>query len=300
MTNINNFEDLILHLSQRGTRKRVAVVWAEDESTQKAVTKALEKGFVDVTFVGCVEQLQQLAELKPYQDHISYVDVNDRDEAAKTAVALAREGKVDVLMKGLINTDNMLHAVLNKETGILPRGNVLTHVTTIHIPGFDRLLFFTDAAVIPYPTHEQRIQQVRYLVELCHNFGIEEPRVSLINCSEKVNEKFFPFTVGYKEIIDMGKNGDFGPCIIDGPLDVKTSCDLHSLQTKGINSPLEGKADVLVFPDIQAGNAFYKALTLFAKAETAGILCGPIAPVVIPSRSDSPACKFYSLAVASI
>ena len=82
MTNINNFEDLILHLSQRGTRKRVAVVWAEDESTQKAVTKALEKGFVDVTFVGCVEQLQQLAELKPYQDHISYVDVNDRDEAA--------------------------------------------------------------------------------------------------------------------------------------------------------------------------------------------------------------------------
>ena len=300
MTNINNFEDLILHLSQRGTRKRVAVVWAEDESTQKAVTKALEKGFVDVTFVGCVEQLQQLDELKPYQDHISYVDVNDRDEAAKTAVALAREGKVDVLMKGLINTDNMLHAVLNKETGILPRGNVLTHVTTIHIPGFDRLLFFTDAAVIPYPTHEQRIQQVRYLVELCHNFGIEEPRVSLINCSEKVNEKFFPFTVGYKEIIDMGKNGDFGPCIIDGPLDVKTSCDLHSLQTKGINSPLEGKADVLVFPDIQAGNAFYKALTLFAKAETAGILCGPLAPVVIPSRSDSPACKFYSLAVASI
>ena len=297
---IKNFDDLIKHLVNRGVRKRVAVVWASDESTQEAVTRALREGFVDAIFVGCRQQLEQLDALKPYSDHISYVDTDDRDEAARLAVALVREGKADILMKGLINTDNLLHAVLNKETGILPRGNVLTHVTTAQIPGYDRLLLFSDAAVIPYPTHEQRIQQVRYLVELCHNFGIEEPRVSLINCSEKVNEKFFPFTVGYKEIIDMGKNGDFGPCIIDGPLDVKTSCDLHSLQTKGINSPLEGKADVLVFPDIQAGNAFYKALTLFAKAETAGILCGPLAPVVIPSRSDSPACKFYSLAVASI
>ncbi|MBR1882327.1 MAG: phosphate butyryltransferase, partial [Muribaculaceae bacterium] len=155
MNNIKNFQDLIQHLSQRGLRKRVAVVWASDESTQQAVARALKEGFVEAIFVGCREQLEQLDELRPYAEHISYVDTDDRDEAARLAVGLVRESKADILMKGLINTDNLLHAVLNKETGILPRGNVLTHVTTAEIPGYDRLLFFTDAAVIPYPTHEQ-------------------------------------------------------------------------------------------------------------------------------------------------
>ncbi len=297
---IKNFDDLIKHLVERGVRKRVAVVWASDESTQEAVTRALKEGFVDAIFVGCKEQLEALEALKPYKDHISYVDTADRDEAAKLAVALVREGKADILMKGLINTDNLLHAVLNKETGILPRGNVLTHVTTAQIPGYDRLLLFTDAAVIPYPTHEQRIQQVRYITAMCRALGVAEPKVSLIHCSEKVQEKFFPFTVGYKEIAQMAQNGEFGPCIVDGPLDIKTSCNLHSMETKGINSPIHGEADAVIFPDIEAGNVFYKTLTCFTGTETAGILQGTMAPVVTPSRSDSGPCKFFSLAVAAL
>lgn len=297
---IKNFDQLINHLSERNERKRVAVVWAEDKSTQGAVLRALEVGFVEAIFVGCREQVQANNDLQAYADHISYVDTDDRDEAATLAVAMVREGKADILMKGLINTDNMLHAVLNKETGILPRGQVLTHVTTAQIPGYDRLLFFTDAAVIPYPTHEQRIQQVRYLSDLAHSFGVECPKVSLIHCSEKVQEKFFPFTVGYPEIAQMAKDGEFGPCIVDGPLDIKTSCNLHSMEAKGINSPIAGEADAVVFPDIEAGNVFYKTITCFAGAETAGILQGPMVPVVVPSRADSSICKFYSLAVAAM
>lgn len=298
MTNIKNFNDLISHLAKRGTRKRVAVIWASDESTQYAVIRALNDGFIDAIFVGCREQLESLELLKPHADHVSYVDTNDRDEAAALAVGLVREGKADVLMKGLINTDNVLRAVLNKETGILPKGHVLTHVTTAQIPGYDHLLFFTDAAVIPYPNREQRIEQVRYLASLCRAFGVEEPKIALTHCSEKVNEKHFPFTVDYRELADMAQKGDFGPCVVDGPLDVKTSCNLHSMEAKGINSPIHGEADALVFPDIEAGNTFYKTLTLWAKAETAGILKGPSAPVVVPSRSDSGECKYYSLAVA--
>lgn len=298
MTNIKNFNDLISHLVKRGVRKRVAVVWASDESTQYAVIRALNDGFIDAIFVGCREQLEKLELLQPHSQHISFVDTDDRDEAAALAVGLVRDGKADVLMKGLINTDNLLRAVLNKETGILPKGNVLTHVTTAQIPGYDRLLFFTDAAVIPYPTREQRIEQVRYLSNLCHSFGVAEPKIALVHCSEKVNEKHFPFTVDYKELCQMAQDGEFGRCVVDGPLDVKTSCNLHSMETKGIDSPIRGEADAVVFPDIEAGNVFYKTLTLWANAETAGILQGPSAPVVTPSRSDSGECKYYSMAVA--
>lgn len=300
MKAITNFEQLTSHLAERGTRKRVAVVCASDSSTQNAVAHALRDGFVDAIFIGSREAVEANADIQCHIGHISYIDASTPDEAAQKAVALVREGKADILMKGLINTDNLLHAVLNKETGILPRGKVLTHITASAIPGYPKLLFFTDAAVIPYPTHEQRVEQVRYIVQLCHDFGIANPKVSLIHCTEKVGGKFFPFTEGYPEIIEQGKAGEFGTCIIDGPLDLKTSCCKESLVKKGISSPLEGESDAVIFPDIQAGNVFYKAITLFCHAETAGILAGPIAPVVLPSRGDSEQCKFCSLALAAI
>ena len=300
MNAITNFEQLTAHLTERGTRKRVAVVCASDSSTQNAVAHALREGFADAIFVGSREAVEANADIQYHTGHISYIDADTPDEAAQKAVALVREGKADILMKGLINTDNLLHAVLNKETGILPRGQVLTHITASAIPGYPKLLFFTDAAVIPYPTHEQRVEQVRYIVKLCHDFGIAEPKVSLIHCSEKVGGKFFPFTERYSEIIQQGNAGDFGPCIIDGPLDLKTSCCKESLVKKGITSPLEGESDAIIFPDIQAGNVFYKAITLFCHAETAGILAGTMAPVVLPSRGDSEQCKYCSLALAAI
>ena len=300
METITLFEQLISHLSTRGTRKRVAVVCAYDSSTQYAVGRALEEGFIDAILVGDKSLTDSYALFEEHAAHVSYVNVATAEAAAHEAVRLVREGKADILMKGLVNTDTLLHAVLNKETGILPRGNVLTHLTASSLPGYPRLLFFTDAAVIPYPTHEQRVEQVREVARLCHSFGIAEPRISLIHCSEKVGGKFFPFTERYSEIIEASRHGEFGPCIIDGPLDVKTSCCKESLDKKGIVSPVDGAADALVFPDIEAGNVFYKTITLFCQAETAGILAGPLAPVVLPSRSDSNMCKFCSLALAAI
>lgn len=299
MTKITTFGHLIQHVAEMGMRKRIAVVWAADDSTQHAVTKALADGFIEAIFVGYTQPLKEIEDIRPYAEHITYVDAATPDEAATIAVNLVREGKADVLMKGLINTDNLLRAVLNKETGILPKGNVLTHITVANIPSYERLLLFSDAAVIPYPTHEQRIKQVEYIVGMGHKLGIECPRVALNHCSEKVNEKHFPHTTGYKEIASMAQDGAFGNCIVDGPLDVKVACCRESMLTKGINSPIDGKADAIIFPDIEAGNAFYKTLTLFAGAQTAGLLQGPMVPVVVPSRSDSTMSKYYSLAVAA-
>lgn len=300
MEKITTFEQLVAHLASLPQRSRVAVVWAADPSTQGAVWKAIEKGVIEAIFFGATEELAKCPETRKWEQYITMVDAADPDDAAAKAVSMVREGQADVLMKGMINTDNLLRAVLNKEQGILPRGNVLTHVTVAEIPSLDRLLVFTDAAVIPYPTQQQREEQVRYATAICRSLGVAEPKVALIHCTEKPNGKHFPFTEGYAEIIEKAKAGEFGPCVVDGPLDLKTSLDRHALEKKGLDSPLQGESDVIIFPDIESGNVFYKAITLFAQANTAGMLQGTMAPVVLASRGDSIESKFCSLAAAAI
>lgn len=275
---ITNFDELLLHLKERGKRKRVAVVCPTDESTLWALDRARRTGLADII---CV-------------------DDDDKSVAAQRAVTLIRNGEADVLMKGFVNTDVLLHAVLDKETGLLEPGHVLTHITAACIPSYPKMLFFTDAAVIPYPTNAQRTEQVRYTVTLCRSLGIAVPRVSLIHCSEKVDAKHFPYTADYSRLKAMAREGDFGRCIVDGPLDLKTSCDPHAMQVKGIQSAIKGQADILVFPDIEAANLFYKTITLFCDATTAGILQGTKVPVVLASRGDNPETKLYSIALACL
>jgi phosphate butyryltransferase len=278
MQPIKTLNDMIIFLQHRGDRKRVAVVCANDASTRYAVEKGREMGFIEPI----------------------YVDGDDKEECACRAVAMVKNKEADILMKGLINTDVLLRAILHRENGILRPGRVLTHIAMAEIPKYEKLLFFTDAAVIPLPTKEQRRQQIGYMNYVCHALGIEEPRISLIHCAEKVSEKTFPYTKDYLDIIAEAQTGKFGRCIIDGPLDLKTSLDSVSLREKGIRSAIDGQADALIFPDIVAGNVFYKTLTLFAYAKTAGVLQGTLCPCVVSSRADSPESKYYSLALAAI
>jgi len=298
MNRVKNFEGLSTHLALSGIRKRVAVVCAADEHTQQAVDQALDKGLIEVWFVGNTDEVRHRPGLMRHKDSVHYVEATTDEEAARKAVTMAREGNVDVVMKGLLGTDVMLHAVLDKERGILPKGNVLTHISACQIPSLRRLLFFSDAAVIPYPNRHQLSAETHYLADLCRAIGIEEPRISLIHCTEKTNERLFPHTADYRYIVEQAAAGHYGRCRVDGPLDVRTSCDAESLAIKKIKSPLEGKADALVFPDIEAANAFYKTVTLFTHATTACILQGAAVPVVLPSRGDSTSSKYYSLMMA--
>lgn len=300
METVKNFEELIDHLRVRGNRKRVAVVWPEDEATQMSVSRALEVGFIDAMMVGCQAQCETNKVLMRHSAHITFVEASDGDDAASKAVRLVREGNADILMKGMLNTDNLLRAILNKEYGILPKGNVLTHITASEIPTYPKLLFFSDSAVIPYPTLDQRAAQIKYLAYVARAFGIPEPRIALVHCSEKVDERHFPFTVGFKELIARANEGEFGPCIVDGPMDVKTACSYKSMLKKHIDSPIKGEADALLFPDIEAANMFYKTIGLFCGASTAAVLQGTMAPVVLPSRGDSIMSKLYSLALAAL
>ncbi|MBQ2490109.1 MAG: phosphate butyryltransferase [Muribaculaceae bacterium] len=299
MKTIKSFQDIISHLQSVEEKKTVAVVWAEDDVTRSAVLKGLEAGIITVTFVGCRQEIEADERFAQYKSQFTIIDAADRDDAAAKAVTEVREDRANVLMKGLLNTDNLLRAVLNKETGILPKGNVLTHVTVAEIPELQRLLLFTDAAVLPNPTVEQRIEQVKYVTKIAHALHIEEPKISLIHCSEKVDERHFPCTADYVQIKEKAAQGEFGKCVVDGPLDLKTSLCYESMHHKGINSPINGEADALLFPEIESGNVFYKTITLLCKAQTAGLLQGAKVPVVLPSRGDTIESKFYSLAVAS-
>lgn len=295
---IRSFEDLVNSLHHSGSKKRVAVVCPADGHTEYVVKRSLQEGIADFLFVNsgkCKPEFEEL--FKVYPENIKIYETESPDDAAQKAVELVRNGDADVLMKGTINTDNLLRAVLNKEHGLLESGRVLSHISVAQIPSYGKFIVFTDAAVIPAPTLEQFDSMLRYAIGVCRNMGVECPKVALLHCTEKVSGKF-PHTLSYMELIKRAEEGAYGDVCISGPMDVKTACDAESGKVKGISSPVVGDADILIFPNIESGNVFYKTITLFGKADIAGMLSGTTAPVVVASRADSNESKYYSLALA--
>lgn len=298
---ISNFEELTKEAASReAARKRLAVVWGSDYVTRAAVSMCLDLGCIDAVFVGCRDEVESDSALACHESRMTVIDAADADDAAAKADELVHKGEADIVMKGHLNTDNLLRAVLNKEYGILRPGEVLTHVTVAEIPSYHKLLLLTDVAVIPYPNAAQREAQIRYALSVARSLGIEVPKVVMTHCSEKVDGRHFPFTLDYVEIKERAKAGEFGPCIADGPLDVKTALSPEALAEKEIESLVGGDADILIFPDIEAGNTFYKTITLFAGARIAGMLCGTMVPVVLPSRGDTPESKALSILLAAL
>ncbi len=281
-------------------RPRVAVVCPHDSHTRQVVERCLSSQLADFRLI-CSrpdEWAETAATLHPAS--IETLLAGNADAAAALAVEVVRAGRADVVMKGEINTDNLLRAVLNKEHGLLPAGKVLTHLTAAQIPSYHKLLFFSDAAVIPQPDLEQMRSIVGYDTEIIRSLGITPVKVATIHFTEKTNEKF-PHTLYYARLKEEADKGLFGNgVIIDGPMDVKSACDRHSAEMKHISTAVCGDADLLLFPNLVAANTFYKTISCFAGATMAGIVCGTTAPIVIPSRADSADSKFYSLALACI
>lgn len=301
MNPIVNFKALPERLRSLGKLVTVAVASPADSHTEEVIERSIKEDFAQFILVA-VDAKQAIAQrlAGDYPDHVRIIIATDDDDAARLAVKEVREARADVLMKGSLNTDNLLRAVLNKEHGILVKGSVLTHIAVAEVPGMNRLMFFSDAAVIPFPTTEQLDAVTKYLSDTWRSItGQECPRIALTHCTEKTSEKF-PITISYQEVKKYAAEGRYGNVCIDGPMDVKTACDAESGAIKGIASPVVGNADILIFPDIEAGNTFYKTLTYFAHATVTGMLAGTTAPVVVTSRADSADSKFYSLAVACL
>lgn len=299
MNPIQSFKDLTQHLTSSQCRKRIAVANAVDMHTLQAVLMAIEKGIAEAYLIGDIATIESpfLFENPNLLPHIHVIDRPDSREATLTAVKMVKEGDADILMKGLVNTDVLLRAILDKERGLLPKGNIISYNATLEIPKYHKLLFFTDPAVIPYPTLIQRKAMIRYAIETCRKFGITQPSIALLHATEKPNEKLH-YMSDYLEILQAWRQGEFGDVIIDGPLDVFLALDKKRGEIKGVDTPILGNADVLIFPDFASANIFYKGLALFADAEMGGVLQGTSKPCVLTSRSDSAKSKFYSIAVA--
>jgi phosphotransacetylase len=169
----------------------------------------------------------------------------------------------------------------------------------MQIPAYHKLLFITDTAVIPFPNLDQKVAMARYAIEMAQKFGIKKPRIALIGASEKMN-RHFENSVDYSIMCKMADRDQIKNCVMDGPLDIFLACDKKSIEIKGVETPVNGEADILLFPSLESSNPFYKGLMLFAKSELAGLIRGTEKPVVVMSRSESELSKYYCIVLSCL
>lgn len=295
-----SFDDILAKLKTTG-KKKLAVAYAQDEHVLEAVELAHKKGIVDAVLVGDADKIAEIAgSLDMNLDEYEVIDVKDMQEAATCAVKLVHDGKADIYMKGSLDSKTFLKSVLNKEVG-LRTGQTLSHVCVFEIPGIDRLLFLTDVAFLPYPTLEDKKQIIEYTVNVARACGVEMPKVAPLAAVEVVNPKM-PVTVEAEELTKACEAGEIKNCIVDGPLSMDLAIDPEAAKFKpGAESrKIVGDADILLFPDIHAGNLTYKTIVRLATVKNGNILLGTKAPVILTSRSDSVDVKLNSIALAAV
>lgn len=293
-----SFEELISKANQK-TLKKVSVSNAQDEPVLQAVKAAKEQNIATAILVGDEAKIREIAaSIDMDLTDFEIINEPDTEAAALKAVELVHNGKADILLKGLLETKTFLKSVLNKEVG-LRTGKMLSHVCVFKIEGINRLLFFTDVAFNTYPTLADKVNIINNAVEVAHACGIECPKVAPLCAVETVNPKMQP-TVDADNLTKMYEGGDFKGCQIYGPLSMDLAIDPEAAVHKGVTNPVAGHADILLFPNIDAGNITYKILVRTAKVKIGNVLVGTSAPVVLTSRSDDFQTKLNSIALATV
>jgi phosphate butyryltransferase len=283
-----------------GKKYCIAVAWAQDINTIGAIYKAVLKGFVEAILIGKSTEIIKICQTESFNEGLfTIIDSENENKASQEAVRLAKTGKADIVMKGLVGTDKFLKAVMDKERGLMLPEAVLSYVGAIEIPSYHKILFITDPAVIPFPDLDQKLAMAEYAIEMARKFGVEKPKIALIGASEKMNRNFENST-DYAIMCKMADRGQIKNCIIDGPLDLFLACDKKSIEIKGVKTPINGDADILLFPSLESCNPFYKGLMLFAKGELAGLIRGTEKPVIVMSRSESEKSKYFCITLSCL
>lgn len=297
---MNSLSEIALKAKSLGKKTQIAVAVAEDENTIGALCKATADGFVFPILIGSEARITELLQSFPLPpDTYRIIDIPDVPAATREAVRMVKCSEADVLMKGLVGTDVFLREVLHKERGLLPPKAVMSYTCALELPRYHKLLLISDTAVLPTPDLDQKIAMINYSVKMAQTLGIANPKVAMISATEKVSAGM-PNTVDYALISKMAERGQIKGCTIDGPLDVFLACDPQAGKVKGVSSPISGEADILIFPSLEAANAFYKGLMLFANGELAGLIQGTTKPVVVMSRSESETSKYYCIALSCL
>lgn len=281
-------------------KKRMAAAWANDSHTVVASYEAVKKGIIDAIMVGDKKIIQKTCDEHKIDSSVFTIIHADTDtKSAAKAVEIINKGEADFLMKGLISSDKYMKAILNKETGLMNPGAILSHVTVLETPRYHKLMIIGDVAIIPLPDLTQKIAITNYVIKTAHLLGIENPKVGLLAISEQVLPKI-PSCVDAAIIVKMAQRGQIKGGIVEGPLAMDLIVDKESAEIKGVQSEVCGDADCIVFPNIEAGNTFYKTHTKMCGAELAALVMGARVPCVLSSRGDSELTKLYSIALAAM
>ena len=297
---IRTLDQMIERVLALERKHRIAVAWAQDKNTINAINKAVAAGFAEAILIGNPKEIISTCKSAGVDSKLfSILESDNEVDASAEAVRLTRTGSTHIVMKGLVGTDIFLKAVMDKETGLMLPDAVLSYVGALEIPAYHKLLFITDPAVIPFPDLNQKISMVRYAIEMASRFGINNPKIALISATEKVSPHF-QNTIDYSIMCKMAEQGEIQNCVMDGPLDLFLACDKKSVEIKGVKTPVNGEADILLFPSLESCNPFYKGLMLFAQGELAGLIRGTEKPVIVMSRSESEKSKYYCIALSCL
>lgn len=292
----SDFEKILVSLRPDNTRT-VSVANAVDASALKSLSHAHKMGFINAILCGNASEIKSVAQQNDIDiSEFEIVHCDDELSAAAMAVSLVRDGRADILMKGLIHTADILRAVLNRDTGI--RGNgILSHVSVLYSPSLQRKLFLTDIAMVMYPDLDKKIQLVKNAVSLARQMGVSCPRVAPLCAVETLNPAM-QATLDAQALHEMNLCGEISDCVISGPISFDIAVSKNAAQVKKYNGPIQGNADILLFDNIEAGNNTIKSMVQFGDWIFGGVVIGARVPVIVNSRSDSDISKLFSIACA--
>ncbi|WP_392453867.1 bifunctional enoyl-CoA hydratase/phosphate acetyltransferase [Chryseomicrobium aureum] len=291
---MKSFEELV----QMKSTKTIAVACANDPEVLEAIRQATELGLARFLLVDTEENCAALPEFVSASGACEVYPVKSTHVAIREAVKAAGDGRADALMKGHIDTASLLREVLRDDNG-LKTGKTISHVAVFEFPEFDRLLFVTDAAMNIAPDLKQKKDILVNAVAVAHRMGLHEPVVAPLSAVEVVNPAM-PSSTDAALLTMMYQRGQIKGCIVDGPLAFDNAISVASAKAKGITSDSAGQADILLVPNIEAGNVLYKSFMYFGRAKVGAVIEGAKVPIILTSRADSAESKLYSIALASI
>ena len=296
---IKDLSDIIKFAKEKPTRK-VVVAAAEDEDVLIAIRNAVFEGIAEPVLIGNKKEISRIAVSIDFNlNNIKIIDCTNSVDSSRLAVEMVKNGEAEILMKGKTKTSDLLRAVLDKQIG-LSTGQLISHVAFFQSPYYHKIFCVTDAAMNIAPNLEEKVQIINNAVRACNNIGINNPKVAIAAAVETVNPKM-EATLHAATLKEMNVEDKIKGCIIDGPLAIDIAFNREAAHHKGIiDSEVAGDCDIVLVPDIDAGNMFYKALNFLGGASSAAIIIGASAPIVLTSRSDNGKSKLLSIALAAL
>jgi len=292
---ITSFKEILKKAKSLG-KKTISVASAEDIEVLNSIEQARIEGLVKGILIGDKKAITEIAiknKINPANYEI--IDEPDKIKSARLSVALVRNKKADILMKGMVGTAILLQAILDKEIG-LRTDRILSHIYIMEIRGYSRLLISTDGTMIIQPNLIQKAQIIQNAIDFCHHLEIENPKVAVLAAIELVNPDM-PATIDAACLAKMSERGQIKGGIVDGPLAFDNAISKEAALHKKISSLVSGEVDIVLSPCIEAANIFSKSMVFLGQAIPAGIVLGAKAPIVLVSRSDSAESKLYSIAL---